>query len=405
LVAIGFIAYDMRRIRRMMQELLAHIRGIGRRSVAGLAWRGSLLSHATGQQRPSGTRPSLWARRSAIAFQSFRALVNWAMAVLVTGSAGHLGEALMRTLRREGVPAVGLDRKASPFTDRVGSICDRAFVEDAMRGATAVVHAATLHKPHVATHSWGDFIDANVKGTLHLLEAAVASGVGSFVYLSTTSVFGIALTTEGSSAAIWVSEDLAPGPKNIYGVTKLMAESLCELTHRKRGLPVVILRTSRFFPEEDDDPVIRHEYPIANLQANEMLYRRVDMEDAVSAVKCALEKARTIRFGRYIVSATTPFAPADCALLGRDSAAAIRRQFPQCEPLFAARGWKLPPRLDRVYINRRAREELGWAPRYDFRYVLDCLASNLDFRSALALEVGSKGYHDRSFADCPYPVE
>jgi UDP-glucose 4-epimerase len=329
--------------------------------------------------------------------------VDWTMAVLVTGSAGHLGEALMRTLRREGVPAVGVDRKASHFTDRVGSLCDRAFVEKAMEGANAVVHAAALHKPHVATNSWRDFIETNVQSTLHLLEAAAATGAESFVYLSSTTVFGRGLTAEGSSA--WVTEESAPRPRNIYGVSKMMAESLCELAHRKHGLPVAILRTARFFPEEDDDAAIRGEYVIENLQANELLNRRIDLGDAVSAVRCALERIGSIRFGMYIISATTPFAPADCAILGRDAASAIRRQFPQSESLFAARGWKLPTRLDRIYSNQRAREELGWVPRYDFFHVMDCLASNRDFRSALALEVGSKGYHDRSFADGPYPVE
>jgi UDP-glucose 4-epimerase len=58
-----------------------------------------------------------------------------------------------------------------------------------------------------------------------------------------------------------------------------------------------------------------------------------------------------------------------------------------------------------VYVNQRAREALGWRPRYDFRHVLDCLASGWEFRSALALEVGVKGYHDRSFDEGPYPVE
>jgi UDP-glucose 4-epimerase len=48
-----------------------------------------------------------------------------------------------------------------------------------------------------------------------------------------------------------------PVPKNIYGVTKVAAESLCELCFRKHRLPVVVLRTSRFFPEADDDPVNR----------------------------------------------------------------------------------------------------------------------------------------------------
>ena len=56
------------------------------------------------------------------------------MTILVTGSAGHLGEALMRILRKRGEDARGLDLKCSPFTDVVGTIADRALVRDAMRG-------------------------------------------------------------------------------------------------------------------------------------------------------------------------------------------------------------------------------------------------------------------------------
>ena len=116
------------------------------------------------------------------------------MSILVTGSAGHLGEALVRSLRAEGRSAIGVDLKPSPFTDRVGSICDRPFIEGCMKRASAVIHAATLHKPHVATHSWQQFIDTNVTGTLVLLEAAISSGVQSFVYVSTTSAFGSSLS-------------------------------------------------------------------------------------------------------------------------------------------------------------------------------------------------------------------
>ena len=150
------------------------------------------------------------------------------------------------------------------------------------------------------------------------------------------------------------------------------------------------LRTSRFFPEEDDDAAIRREFLTANVQANEMLYRRVDIEDAVSAVMSSLEKAAAIRFGRYIISATTPFTHADRELLGGNAQAAVRKCFPECEALFAARGWKLFPKLDRVYVNQRARDELGWNPRYDFRHVLDCLTSNRDFRSSLAWRLAAR---------------
>src|SRR5262245_64149357 len=104
------------------------------------------------------------------------------MRVLVTGSSGHLGEALIRTLQDTPHDVVGVDRVASPYTIRVGSIIDREFVRRCVQGADAVIHAATLHKPHVATHARQDFIDTNVTGTLNLLEEAVAADVAAFVF-------------------------------------------------------------------------------------------------------------------------------------------------------------------------------------------------------------------------------
>ncbi|MDE5444515.1 NAD-dependent epimerase/dehydratase family protein [Bradyrhizobium sp. CSA207] len=326
------------------------------------------------------------------------------MTILVTGSAGHLGEAILRTLRGRGSPARGIDLKASPFTDAVGSIVDPDFVRRQMDGVTAIIHTATLHKPHVGTHTKQQFVDTNVTGTLNLLEAAVAAGVRSFVFTSTTSAFGSQLRPEAGQAAVWVTEELPPVPKNIYGTTKLMAEKLCELLFRERGLPVVILRTSRFFPEDDDDAAMRSAYTLENAQANELLYRRLDIADAVSAHLAAVERAPAIGFARYIVSATSPFEPHHLAALARDAAGLVRELHPDCAELYAARGWQLFPQIDRVYVNDRARRELGWRPEFDFAHVLSSLRTGQDFRSALAREVGSKGYHETTFDDGPYPV-
>jgi UDP-glucose 4-epimerase len=326
------------------------------------------------------------------------------MSILVTGSAGHLGEALMRTLREARREAIGIDILPSPFTDRVASIADRATVKQCMHGIRTVLHAATLHKPHVATHGNQEFVDTNITGTLVLLEEALDAGVESFIFTSTTSAFGSALTPAAGEPAAWITEDVVPIPKNIYGVTKFAAENLCELFARKRGLPVLILRTSRFFPEADDDPTIRETYETPNAQANEMLYRRVDIEDVVSAHLLALEKAPTLRFGRYIISATTPFSRADLPQLRRGAPEVIERVFTDFQRLYAANNWKMFPQLDRVYVNQHAREQLGWRPKYDFRHVLDCLYTQQDFRSPLARQIGSKGYHSTAFANGPYPV-
>jgi UDP-glucose 4-epimerase len=84
------------------------------------------------------------------------------MKILVTGSAGHLGRALARTLRRDGHTVVGLDIAASDETDVIGSITDRRCVHRCMQGVNAVLHTATLHKPRVATHSRQEFVDTNI---------------------------------------------------------------------------------------------------------------------------------------------------------------------------------------------------------------------------------------------------
>lgn len=325
--------------------------------------------------------------------------------ILVTGSAGHLGEALMRTLRKQGADAVGVDVLASGFTTHVGSICDRAFVARLMPGIDTVFHSATLHKPHVATHTRQDFIDTNITGTLNLLEEATSAGVRSFVFTSTTSLFGDALVPAPGAPAAWITEEVRPVPKNIYGVSKTAAEDLCQLFFRNHGLACLVLRTSRFFPEEDDRKATREAFEDGNLKVNELLFRRVDIADAVEAHLRAAERAPEIGFDRYIISATTPFDRRDLAQLRSDTAGVVRRHAPEFEEAYARRGWELPDGIDRVYVNRKAREALDWQPKHDFARAIAELQAGRDPRSDLARRIGSKGYHSQVFAEGPYPVE
>lgn len=326
------------------------------------------------------------------------------MKILVTGSSGHLGEALVRTLRSEGHTPFGLDITTSPFTDHVGSISNPETVATCMQSIDAVIHTATLHKPHIGTHSRQDFIDTNVSGTLNLLEAATEEGCSAFIYTSTTSVFGDAMRPKDGEPAAWVTEELSPRPKNIYGVSKTAAEDLCEMFHRNTGLPSVVLRTSRFFLEADDDGGKRASFDDDNLKVNELLFRRVDLDDIVGAHMLALTKVADIGFDRLIISATTPFQQRDCAALGVDAPAVLSRYLPEYRVEFEKRGWVMFPTIGRVYDNTRARAILGWKPKHDFEHAIKLLVEGEDFRSSLARTVGTKGYHDEEFADGPYPV-
>lgn len=298
------------------------------------------------------------------------------MNILLTGSSGWLGRYLASLLVGYGHHVVGLDVAPGAHTSLLGSVDDRALVARAIHDhkVNAVIHGAALHKPDIERYPKHRFVDVNVTGTLVLLEEAVAAGVERFVFTSTTSLMISTAIREGKGdRAVWIDESLAPlEPRNIYGATKFAAENLCRLIHREHGLPIVVLRTSRFFPEEDDRA---HRIATSgpNTKANELLHRRLTVEDAAEAHRIALARAPEIGFGTFIVSAPTPFAPDDALELKRDAAAVIARYFPDAAELYARQGWSLPASIDRIYDAGLAGRELGFRCRTDFAALLDAL--------------------------------
>lgn len=296
------------------------------------------------------------------------------MRVLLTGSSGWLGRFLAPMLRADGHDVVGLDIAPGAGTDVIFSVADAGRVEQlfARHGFDGVIHAASLHKPDIARHPRQAFVDVNISGTLALLEAAVRHGVGRFVFTSTTSLMITqAIRDEAASVAAWLDEASGPlSPRNIYGATKRAAEELCRLAHADHGLPVVVLRTARFFPEDDDT---HRALSGPNMKANEFLHRRLTVEDCARAHIVALERAAAIGFGLYLVSAPTPFHRDDAAALRHDALAVIARHFPDAAALYAARGWALPRQIGRVYDAAAIDRDLGFRCQTDFAAVLAAL--------------------------------
>jgi len=307
------------------------------------------------------------------------------MRILVTGSSGWLGQTLVPRLRRDGHHVVGLDPVASQTTDIVGSVGDRALVRAAMRdfAVDAVVHAGALHQPNLVTHRNSDFVAVNIDGTLNLLEESVSPGskVDRFVFTSTTSLMISQEIRTGlprrAGRAVWITEDMTPLlPRNIYGVTKLSAEHLCRLFHLRHALPIVVLRTSRFFPEEDDMAhTLAQSGP--NTKANELLYRRLTVEDAAESHVAALARAPELGFDTFIISAKTPFAPDDCEELIADAPAVVRRYFPSYPDIYARLRWTMFASIDRVYDAGRAATRLGFVCRTGFAEMLEELRTRL----------------------------
>lgn len=297
------------------------------------------------------------------------------MRVLLTGSSGWLGRYLAPLLTENGHQVTGLDVVPGAHTKVIGTVADRALIDRTMgeHGIEAVIHGGALHKPDIARYPRQAFVDVNITGTLNLIEAAVAAGNDRFLFTSTTSLMVRADVRQGAApdGAWWMDEDFGPlEPRNIYGITKLAAEQALRLVHREHGISALILRTGRFFPEDDDT----HASPSGpNLKANELLGRRLTVEDAAAAHFAALEAAPQIGCDTFILSAPPPFAREEAAELARDARAVITRHYPDAAELYAAEGWVLPETIDRVYDPSRAERRFGWRATTDFGSVLAAL--------------------------------
>lgn len=289
------------------------------------------------------------------------------MRIVLTGSSGRIGRAIFGALASKH-NVIGVDRAPFATTRMMGDITDKALLQRALDGADVVIHTAALHAPNVGTVPDQEFERINVEGTRLVAEVARASGVGRIVFTSTTALYGSAVAESGCT---WVDEQTSPEPESIYHRTKLAAETLLADVADHR-LTVRVLRMSRCFPEP------------ADMMAAYRLYRGIDARDVADAHALAVTSVGK-SFERYVISGSTPFSRADCAMLSADAPALLRERVPALVDAFDARGWKLPQTIDRVYVPLAAKAALGWQTRYSFGEVL----AQLDRRSIEVLPVGA----------------
>lgn len=271
------------------------------------------------------------------------------MKILITGSSGKIGSKIAEKVAQQG-PCVGVDLVPGRFTTHLGSITDKRFMNEILSGVDAIIHSAAYLTPHVGVISDDEFHHVNVYGTEVLLDLAIQHNIKRFVFTSTTSVYGC--TTRPKTVAIWVTEALAPNPEDIYDLTKLEAERLCQEASNA-GMTTVILRMSRCFPEPD------------HLQVFYRLYRGVSAQDVAEAHWLAVSSS-FLGTDIFNISADSPFQQTDTRALMNDPWSVIDRIYPEARKLFDQMKWEKPSSIDRVYVIDKAKRLLNYHPQDNF---------------------------------------
>lgn len=190
--------------------------------------------------------------------------------VLVTGAAGKVGRAAVSRLSADGYDVRSYDLVLGD------DLRNEASVAEAVAGCAAVVHAGAL------AHDWAgspaDIMATNLLGTWHVLIAAERELVRRVVYFSSAQVFGFA-DGESDPAYLPVDDDHPLLASRPYGLSKRLAEEMCEAWTDRTGITTVVLRPVMIL--EDSDPRLA-QGPTDDLRAY------VHVDDVSAAVSRAL---------------------------------------------------------------------------------------------------------------------
>jgi len=157
--------------------------------------------------------------------------------VVVTGSAGRIGQAAVRGLREHGYRVRGYDLAPTPNADEsiVGDIADGTAIRRATEGATALVHLAAVPDDD-------DFLTkllpSNIVGVYHVMEAARLAGVKRLILGSSGQV----IWWQRFTGPLPVGADVPPSPRGWYAVAKLFLEGAGRSYAELHGHSVIAVR-------------------------------------------------------------------------------------------------------------------------------------------------------------------
>lgn len=251
--------------------------------------------------------------------------------ILVTGGAGFIGSAVIMHMQKLGHEIFVIDNLSFGSREFIsiddahfinGDILDKALVEATMARVKPeiVIHLAAIHFiPYCNEHPYTSS-DINIRGTIHVLDAAGANQVSKVFFASTAAVYPIYDEA--------VSESHATGPLDIYGLSKLTGEHLCNEFHLRTGIQTIVCRFFNAFGPNETNPHLIPEIQKQILGGNRKIKlgnltpKRdfIHTYDMASAVQTLLEKTgpglHTYNLGRGIEYSVTEIVDAFAKAIG-----------------------------------------------------------------------------------------
>jgi nucleoside-diphosphate-sugar epimerase len=230
--------------------------------------------------------------------------------ILVTGAAGLIGGRLVSRLAAEGADVIATDRRAAeePPGARWATVdlLDAPSLLALMRDAQvrAVVHAGAISGPTAGDPHQVMWV--NVGGALNIAEAALRTGVERLIALSSAGVYGPQATLDP------VREDAPLNATDIYGASKIAAETVLRAYRHDHGLPAIVLRPSSVYGPgrttacfiRDMIDHARRGDPLALAPEGACRRQFVHVDDVVAAILGALNAPRFDHFAFNVSGGT-----------------------------------------------------------------------------------------------------
>jgi dTDP-glucose 4,6-dehydratase len=295
--------------------------------------------------------------------------------VVVTGAGGFIGSHLVERLAREGASVRALLRYSSradsgnlrflapDLLARVqivrGDVRDPHFMLDVCDGMDAVFHLAALIAIPYSYQAPGEYVSANVAGTLNVLEAARRRKVARVVQTSTSETYGTAQYQP-------IDEKHPLVAQSPYAASKVGADKLAESYFCSFGLPVVTVRPfNTFGPRQSARAVVpailaqllsgRPELRLGALEPRrDLTFVEDTVEGMLALAACEAAVGRAVNLGTGEALSIGDLARRCMRLVGREVPVHVEEQ-------------RLRPEDSEVMAlvsdNRLARELCGWRPR------------------------------------------